>query len=756
MTARSAVTTLFADCLKWWWPPLSNSVVMRFFVPAVLLLQLGCVCSAQAPKETVKEQFARRAARLWALQPIVKPAVPANVTTSTNPIDAFIAADYKAKGLVPAGKADKLSLLRRVYLDLIGLPPTPVEQEAFLSDPSTDAYEKTVDRLLESEQHGVRWSRYWLDVLRYADLDGLDGSVMPAAPGIYLWRDWVIHALNNDMPYDQFVRAQILGNRYRPETATSASGRRARVEGSVEDSFALGFLARPAVTRNDKDHDIPFAAVETISTAFMGMTVGCAKCHDHKFDPITQKDYYAMKAIFDPLVLKSVMLATPLEIFKNGDKLDEFKRKSASIDAAIEALSGPYQTRLYNERVAQLTPEVQAVIRKEERNRTPEEQKIFDDYYPVLRIDPDKIKEVMSKEEVATYNALLKQQQGIERASGLAFYWTVEQDPDLLKQKSYVLTAGDPRKPEKENPVEPGFPFQPADMDFRDGRREAFVEWLTAPANPLFARVAVNRVWGWHFGEGLQRVTSDFGLLGGMPSNQKLLDYLASEFVAHNYSMKWLHRIIVTSDTYQLSSKAPPQQLSHNVAIDARNTYLWHFRLQRLAAEPIWDSVHFAADDLDLSVGGKSFQLLTPDQKQKIFLPKESITDPRTNRRGVYIVRGYIPSTDVMSSFLTSFDVDDGRTACPVRTQTVTAPQALFTMNGDLVEKESERLADLVLRESSGNIRAAITAAYQRTLGRKPLATELDYSLTYIGDEPGRMKELAWLLFNLDEFIYVR
>jgi hypothetical protein len=192
------------------------------------------------------------------------------------------------------------------------------------------------------------------------------------------------------------------------------------------------------------------------------------------------------------------------------------------------------------------------------------------------------------------------------------------------------------------------------------------------------------------------------------------------------------------------------------VAIDAPNTYLWHFRLQRLAAEPIWDSIHFASDDLDLSVGGKSFQLSVPDQKQRIFLPKDSITDPRTNRRGVYLVRGYIPSTDVMNNFLTAFDVDDGRTPCPVRTQTVTAPQALFTMNGDLVEKESEKLAALVLKESSGDVHAAVTAAYQRTLGRKPSASELDYSLTYIGKDPDRMKELAWLLFNLDEFIYVR
>ena len=712
--------------------------------------------AAEVAKDAVAEQFAKRAARLWSLQPVEKPALPVAASVSTNPVDAFVRAMYKEKGLHPAAKADKLTLLRRVYFDLIGIPPTVAEQDDFLQDQSPDAYEKVVDRLLANEQHGVRWARHWLDVLRYADLDGLDGSVMPAAASVYLWRDWVIAALNHDMPYDGFVRAQILGNRYKPETITSTSGRRARSEGAVEDTFALGFLARAAVTRTDKDRDVAFSAVETIATAFMGMTVGCAKCHDHKYDPIRQTDFYAMKAIFDPLVLKSVMLATPAEIFANGQKLDDYKKKKAPIDSAIEALIEPYRTKLYDERVALLTPDIQAIIRKAERDRTPAEQKIFDDYYPVLRIDPPKIKEIMPKDEAAKYDELRKQQTQLGRVPSLPSYWTVEEDKALLNEKSYVLTTGDIKKPEKDKPVEPGFPFQPEGIDFRDGRREAFVDWLTAPRNPLFARVAVNRIWGWHFGEGLQRVTSDFGLLGGTPANRKLLDYLASEFVAHDYSMKWLHRTIVTSDTYQLASKADGKQLAGNMKADARNTYLWHFRLQRLEAEPIWDSIHYAADDLDLSVGGKSFQLSTPDEKQSIFLRGAGNTDPRTNRRGIYLVRGYIPSTDVMNNFLTSFDVDDGRAPCPVRTQTVTAPQALFTMNNGLIEKESTKLATKLLNESSGDLRAAVGLAYRTTLARAPSGSELDRALTYIENDPDRLKSFAWLLFNLDEFIYVR
>jgi hypothetical protein len=258
--------------------------------------------AAEAPKESLEEKFAKRAARLWSLQPVVKPELPAGSNSSQNPIDAFITAVYKEKGLHPAPKADKLTLLRRVYFDLIGIPPTVAEQEAFLKDESPDAYAKVVDRLLADEQHGVRWGRHWLDVLRYADLDGIDGSVMPAASGVYLWRDWVIGALNRDMPYDQFVRAQILGNRYPPETVRDDFGGHAKVVGPVADTFALGFLARGSLDGKDTDRNVSFSAVETISTAFMGMTVGCAKCHDHKFDPISQKDFYAMKSIFDPLV----------------------------------------------------------------------------------------------------------------------------------------------------------------------------------------------------------------------------------------------------------------------------------------------------------------------------------------------------------------------------------------------------------------------------------------------------------------------
>ena len=370
--------------------------------------------------------------------------------------------------------------------------------------------------------------------------------------------------------------------------------------------------------------------------------------------------------------------------------------------------------------MALLTPDVQAIVRKPERDRTPAEQKIFDDYFPVIRIDPSKIKEIMPKEEVAQVQraaqAASRARRSCRRCPPTGPW---KRTRTLLKEKSYILTTGDPKRPELDKPVEPGFPFQPAGIDFRDGRREAFTDWLTDAQNPLFARVAVNRIWAWHFGEGLQRVTSDFGLLGGKPTNQKLLDYLASEFVAHDYSMKWLHRLIVTSDTYQLSSQGGPQ-VSGSQHQSGRAQYL----SVAFPAAAAGSGADLGCHSLRLGrpgpLGGRQVvPALDAGQEAGDLLARRRRTRHADNRRGIYLVRGYIPSTDVMNNFLTSFDVDDGRTPCPIRTQTVTAPQALFTMNNELIEKESAKLADRVLQESGGDLRAAVELAYPHHAGAR-------------------------------------
>ena len=675
----------------------------------------------------------------WSLQPVIAPAVLDADAGIDHPIDQFLHAAYRSRGLRPVGFAEKLTLLRRVYLDLIGLPPTPAEQETFLADESPEAYEKVVDRLLESEQHAVRYARHWLDVLRYTDED----SRMIAATGMHLWRDWVINALDDDLPYDDFVQIQLTGRRADERTRMSATGYRSEREPRPGDRFALGFLARGSST-GENPENLAINAVDTVSSAFMGVTVACAKCHDHLFDPISEVDYYSMKALFDPLVLRKVTLASAEELMEAGKAMAEREKKRAPLERELTELLAPFKQRLYSERVEMLPSDVRAIILKPETARSVAEQRIADDYFPILRIDGGKINEILTDAVRKQSRALEKRLDEASRAYGrgprIRSFYTVEIDPLRAQEKSYVLTSADTNRPELDNEVRPGWPFSKGDYDFREGHIEAFADWLTAPENPLFARVAVNRLWQWHFGVGLHRQASDFGKQAGKPTHPKLLDWLAAEFVKSGYRMKSMHRLMVTSDAYKRASDAG-SEFAKSQQIDPNNDTLWRFPLQRLEAEPIWDAIHTAAGNLDLEVGGRSFYPRDDDEKQ---------------RRGIYIKRGFSQSRDVTPNFLQTFDVDDGRVPCPLRTQTVTAPQSLFLMNSPEIETASKLLAKRIRLESGGDLGKAIQLAYQLTVARLPTEFETDRALDYLQNDVGRFKQLCWLLFNLDEFIYVR
>jgi hypothetical protein len=692
----------------------------------------------------------------WYLKPIVRRDAPAVVTESRNPIDAFIAVKWKEKGLQPVGQADKRTLLRRVYLDLVGIPPTPAEQDAFLADDSPDAYEKVVDHLLASEQHGVRYGRHWLDVLRYADVD----DTMMAESGIHHWRDWVISALNEDLPYDKFVRAQLTGYRDSEYTTINENGIRRRALPRPYDLFALGFLARGQVSRDGKDtQELPIAAVETVSTSFLGLTVGCAKCHDHKFDPISNHDYYAMKALFDPLVVRRVRLASEQDTIQYDKAYSDYERKKAAAQKQIDELIAPYKAKLFEHLMETLTPDVQAVFRKPEKQRNAAEQKIADDYHVVFKVTGAGLKPFMPADALKQYTDLQKSLDAIRPPANLPEFWTVEEDSARLKEPSYILASGEPTQPQKDKPVEAGFPFQPQNLEFRDGRRETFTEWLVAPENPLFARVAVNRLWQWHFGKGLQPNPSDFGLLGGRLTHPELLDWLAAEFVARGYSMKAMHKLMVMSDTYRMSSSPEPLLVTKNIAVDPANDLLWQFRMLRLEAEPIWDSMFSAAQSLDLKVGGTSFPLAEENGARRRGAGRAANLDTKASglqRRGAYIQRGYHQSMDVMPNFLQAFDVDDGRTPCPERTRTVTAPQGLFLMNDKLVMEAAAKFADRLRKEATGNIAEAIDLGYRIAISRPPSPAEKDSALSYVDSDPARLNGFAWLLFNLDEFSYVQ
>jgi hypothetical protein len=268
----------------------------------------------------------------------------------------------------------------------------------------------------------------------------------------------------------------------------------------------------------------------------------------------------------------------------------------------------------------------------------------------------------------------------------------------------------------------------------------------------------VNRLWQWHFGEGLQKTTSDFGTLGGKPTNPKLLDWLAAEFVQRKFSQKEMNRLMVTSEAYKRASALDPALVTSNSKIDPANDYLWSFRLLRLEAEPIWDEILASAGTLDLTLGGASFDVNPPAPRRGAGGGRGAAAAPAPppNRRGAFMIRGFSTSRDVTPNFLQSFDVDDGRLPCPMRTRTVTAPQDLFFMNSDEIEKASAKLAERLQKESAGDLKAAVNLGYRIALGRLPSPSEADQALTYVHDDPAKLKGFAWMLFNLDEFIFVR
>ncbi|MSU35908.1 MAG: DUF1553 domain-containing protein [Pedosphaera sp.] len=707
-----------------------RAITVRVVLALWAVLGWGVATSAPTIPKTPEE--------LWALRPIVRPAVPEGGTASKNPIDAFIAKSCRDRGLTTTGPADPLVWLRRVTFDLTGLAPTPAEQESYLEDSSAGGRDKAIARLLGSEQHGVRYGRHWLDVLRYADFD----ENMPATPGIHYWRDWVIHAINQDLPFDDFVRAQITGNRAAKRKTISPEGHLSEVPPRPEDRFALGFLARGATSPGNADYQLSFSAVETISTAFMGMTIGCAKCHDHFFDPIRQADYYSMKAIFDPLVVRPMDLATPEQVFAHGRSVAEHESRLQRVVEAMRRFVAPYHTQLYEERLSALPPEAQAAIRKPEKQRSAAEQKIAEDYHPILRIDPIKMKAIMTPEVIKEYDGYLKQLAALKAPEPLPVFWTVEDDAKRASEKRYVLTTGDPARPKLSQEVQPGFPLVTRPPEFRDGRRETLADWLTAAENPLLPRVAVNRIWQWHFGSGLHGSANDFGSLGGAPIHPQLLDYLAAEFIAHRYSMKWLHTLIVTSETYQRASRVTADAAIANQRIDPDNRMYWKYPLNRLEAESIRDALLQAAGTLELHLGGKSFDM--------------GGTNVSSNRRTAYVQRGYRSYQEVMPAYLQTFDAEDGRIVCPRRNQTVTAPQALFLMNDSLTEDVSKLFAARLAGEFPGDLTSAVRAGYRQALGRHPTSTEEVRASTYLAGDPSRLKGFSWAVLNLDEFLYLR
>jgi len=685
----------------------------------------------------------------WAYRPIVKPSVPSvkHREWLANEIDAFVVAGYEKKNLTPAPLADRGALLRRVTYDLIGLPPTPQELALFVGDSGPNDYEKVVDRLLANEQHGVNFTRRWLDVLRYADVD----EHMPASSGIYRWREWMIHALNRDIPYDQFVRMQLIGDLMDDPAAM----------------FATGFLARGAEVEKDEKRSLAFAAVETATAAFLGATVGCAKCHDHMFDPIRQADYYGLKAIFDPVVIEKKILAGADQMALNAMAVENYERRKKELEKPLDAFLAPFKERLQGERIRTFPPAVQEALKTPEEKRTLEQKKLADDYAPIIRIDTPKYKEIMTREQIRIYDGLRSPLQNLAQPAELENFWTVREDEQLAKQKSFILDTGEPDRPKDEvsrmfHIGNDGFEVSPAlckgeGKRFTTGGRQRFVEWMIHPRNPLFARVLVNRLWQWHFGVGLVKTPSDFGALSEPPSHPELLDWLASRLVESGYSMKAMNRLIVTSRTYQLAS----QPNSSGQSADPDNRMLWHMPARRMDAEELRDSILWLAGKLDLKLGGKSFTDL-PDQYYVGSQVVIGNLNRETDRRAVYMVRGYNSTAEMMPNFLHVFDVDNGKLPNPVRNRSITALQALTLMNSPLVEEAARDFGRRLMAETNENLVQAIDLGFKMALSRAPTSEEAESVFKHLKSCSGcdgatqGAEKLGWFLMNLDEFLFVR
>jgi mono/diheme cytochrome c family protein len=703
----------------------------------------------------------------WAFRPPVKPTVPA-VAGARHPIDAFVLAKLHEKQLRPAPLADRRALLRRAYHDLHGLPPAPAEAEAFLADNAPDAWEKLIDRLLASPRYGERWGRHWLDVARYADTGGFETDIY--YPNAWRYRDYVIQSFNDDKPYDVFVREQIAGDEIWPDTL--------ELEGSLDippaklrnlearigtGLYTIGTTYHEAALFGDQlRYEWQTDAVDTTGKAFLGLTIGCARCHDHKFDPLSQRDYYRLMAIFAGSEPKDIPVVSKMAVFgfqanyPTVLKVEDYR-------AAIQAIDDRVRKRATDEIKARFSPEVVQAFDIHVQKRTPEQNEKAAPLEEALT-KAGLRENASGKEFVPQYTAAEKDERDrllyeLGKAT-LEARFTVptatvlghsEHVPDV-----HLTTRGDfrPAGPK----VGPGFPRvlggekdleEPAVRPFVPQRRKALALWLARPDHPLTARVLVNRVWHWHFGRGIVATPNDFGRQGEPPTHPELLDWLATEFVENGWSIKKLHRLILTSEAYRRSSL--PDEA--NARIDPANRYLWRMNRQRVDAETLRDSMLAVSGSLNLKVGGRPVvPPLTEEEKTGIWALKQwpvTLDPAEHNRRSVYL---YVKRSFPYPMFST-FDAPDTAVSCPRRDATTVAPQALALMNSPFAVEQAKRFAARLEKEHPGDRSAQIRAAWELALARPPSDAERERAAAFLEASP--LSELCLVLLNMNEFLYV-
>ena len=693
----------------------------------------------------------KQARKFWSFQTVKDPPLPAvqHKSWPRQPVDYFILARLEQKGLAPAPPADKRTLIRRSTFDLIGLPPTPQEVEAFLADKSPRAFENVVDRLLASPHYGERWGRHWLDLVRYADTSGCN-SDYPVQTA-YKYRNYVITSFNQDKPYDQFLREQIAGD------LLPAPSREAAITNPSEDPFdrviATGYLAiaRRFGSRASEFHLSIEDTIDNLGKTVLGLSVSCARCHDHKFDPISTKDYYALYGIFN-----STRYAFPgTEIYRHPKDFIPL----ASAEEASAYFKDASELAELDDKIEKLTERKRSLERLEKAAVAKVEEK--EGALQVERKDQVKLPESMTLVEI---KAELEDARARER---------ILENKSYKFEKAYAVAEGNPANAKIQKKGDPKMPGDEVPRGFLEilggqklpggatnsGRYE-FSQWLTDPKNPLTARVMVNRIWQHHFGKGIVQTPNDFGTRGKAPTHPELLDYLASRFVQSGWSIKAMQKLIMLSSAYQMTSQSGAG-VSPATA-DPNNDLLWKFNRRRLDAEELRDAMLAISGRLDPTMGGP--HPFPPETEWRYTQHRPFVAAYDTNRRSVYLMQQRIKK----QPFLEIFDGPDSNATTAERPINTTPIQALFMMNDPFAHEQADQLGvriGLACQQDRDRINYAYKLVFGRPATREEIHLGQDYlrhcreamrETTIPADRQGRaaLASYSRVLFSSNEFIY--
>ncbi|NOZ39006.1 MAG: DUF1549 domain-containing protein [Planctomycetes bacterium] len=682
----------------------------------------------------------------WAFVPTKSHAPPEidRSDSSSNPIDAFILAKLQERGLSHAPPADKRTLARRVYYDVTGLPPTMEQLQEFLSDDRPDAYSRLVDRLLASPHYGERWARHWLDVVRFAETNSFERDA--AKPFAWKYRDYVIHSLNNDKPYDQFIVEQLAGDELDHVTAETVTATGYYRLGVWDDE-----PADPLQSQYDELDNI----LTTTTQAFLGLTIGCARCHDHKIDPIPQTDYYGLLAFFADVTPYAMPHRREAKFHSLWDwSSNAVKKRREKLTSEQEMLQAE-KRRIEQQAIEKMESPLQRLTETSEREKVLEEHL----YHHLTDEDERQRYEVLVK-QIEETKAMRSELPEPELILSLA---KCDPHPDTMR----VMSRGNPHTPGES--VEPHFPVLFGDTPPQiptaaqgarsAGRRLVLAKWIASPQNRLTSRVIVNRVWQHHFGRGIVRSSNNFGQLGTWPTHPELLDWLANWLVQHDWRLKSLHRLILTSNTYRMSSQSLPEGLAN----DPTNDLFWRFDMRRLSAEEIRDAVLLTTGRLNDKMFGPSiYPKLSQEVLQTQSMPGQgwqTSSPGEASRRSVYIhiKRSLIPPE------LANFDFPDPDSSCEARFNTTQAAQALNLLHGEFLQTQAARLAERVKNEAGDDWPTQVGHVLRLVLQRNPTEKTIVESLALVDRYRNKyhlppdeaLRQFCLMVLNLNEFVYL-